>query len=149
MITLAGRIEETIRTNAPHIRSIADEQFEYKPSPAKWSKKEILGHLVDSAQNNIQRLVRGQYEHNPKIVYDQDQWVKLADYQSYNREELVQLWVLLNKHFCKILISMNDPALSKQCDTGKGFIELHTLQFIADDYLAHMKHHLNQMLQTS
>ncbi len=42
--------------------------------PNKWSKKEIIGHLINSATNNHQRFVRCQFETIPKIVYDQNKW---------------------------------------------------------------------------
>lgn len=57
----------------PNILSeISEENMSVKPLPTKWSKKEIIGHLIDSATNNHQRFVRGQFEYNPEILYDQD-----------------------------------------------------------------------------
>src|SRR6185436_12071230 len=62
-------------------KQFSEEEWAAKPDPKKWSKKEILGHLVDSAQNNIRRFIVGQYENNPQIVYNQDQWVAMQVYQ--------------------------------------------------------------------
>lgn len=52
------------------LMGIGEEKMLLKPSIDKWSKKEILGHLIDSATNNHQRFVRAQFEMNPEIVYD-------------------------------------------------------------------------------
>ena len=124
---------------------LSDDVFSVKRIPGKWSPKEILGHLIDSAQNNIQRFVRGQYEDTPKIVYSQDDWVSLQGYQHYNKADLIQLWILLNRHLCKILANMNPAHYEKKCNTGKTSSEFHSLSFLAEDYLNHMIHHLNQI----
>lgn len=141
MKTIADDIEKSVLESIPLIRSVGMEEFERKPSPQKWSKKEIVGHLVDSAQNNIQRFIRAQYEHSPRIVYAQDDWVKLTGYETYDSDDLVQLWALLNMHVCFILRKMDPANYEKHCDVG----EVHTLKFIAEDYLRHLKHHLKQI----
>ncbi|HEX5170715.1 MAG TPA: DinB family protein [Cyclobacteriaceae bacterium] len=145
MKVLAEDIRQTVIESAEIIRSISLMEFDNKPSPTKWSKKEILGHLVDSAQNNLQRFVRAQYENIPRIIYHQDEWVKLQHYKDYEREELIQLWVSLNLHLCRTLSAMDPANYEKQCDTGKPGTELHTLSFLADDYLQHTRHHLAQI----
>jgi hypothetical protein len=67
-----------------------------KPSVNKWSKKEIIGHLIDSAQVNLQRFVRCTYEENFKLIYAQDEWVAAAHYQDAEVKEILDLWILLN-----------------------------------------------------
>src|SRR6188768_2170400 len=80
------------------INKISDEEFSAKPLPNKWSKKEVLGHLIDSALNNHRRFVCGQYEPTPpKIRYDQDFWAKANDYQNSKKEDVILLWKLINK----------------------------------------------------
>src|SRR5580693_8174910 len=69
---LIEQIQKVAVDFAPELLKIGEEDFSYKSDPSKWSKKEILGHLVDSAQNNIRRFVVSQYEDIPKIVYQQD-----------------------------------------------------------------------------
>src|ERR1700755_896410 len=83
--------------------AVPEDVYIHRPGPGKWSKKEILGHLVDSAQNNIRRFVVAQYEDSPQIVYDQDKWVGLAGYSDYPTRDLVNLWILLNRHICHVL----------------------------------------------
>jgi len=70
MKEIASKLDKVIDKYLPSLRTINDETFHFKPSPTKWSKKEILGHLVDSAQNNIRRFVVGQYDERPKIIYN-------------------------------------------------------------------------------
>lgn len=145
MKQLADHIQRTVEEHIGLIGNISDSAFGRKSSPERWSKKEILGHLVDSAQNNLQRLVRGQYEQTPKIVYDQDAWVRNSNYQGYDREKLISLWVLINGHYCHILRAMKPEHVEKQCDVGKSGVDLRTLKFLAEDYLTHMIHHLSQI----
>lgn len=125
--------------------AIPGEAFIAKPAPGKWSKKEIIGHLIDSAQNNIQRFVRAQYTDKPHVVYHQDEWVAEQNYQQYNREDLIALWALLNKHICVILASMPVEMYSRQVNVGKEEQKLVTLQFLAEDYVAHHLHHIKQI----
>lgn len=114
----------------------------YKPSPTKWSKKEILGHLVDSAQNNIRRFVIAQYEDAPHIVYNQDQWVAISNYQQYDLPDLIRLWYLMNKHICHILENTSTENAQRTCRTDN----LHSIEWLASDYIKHLRHHLHQIL---
>jgi hypothetical protein len=145
MKALADQIEQTVEEHAGLIKEISDSTFGRKSSPARWSKKEILGHLVDSALNNLQRLIRGQYESNPKIIYNQDAWVNLSAYQGYEKDKLISFWTLINLHYCHILRVMDTKNVERQCDVGKPGEDLRTLKFLAEDYLTHMIHHLSQI----
>ena len=73
-----------------------------KVQGGSWTKKEILGHLIDSAAINHQRFVRAQFTDD--LVFDgyvQDDWVKVQDYQNRDWRELVELWHGYNRHRCK------------------------------------------------
>jgi hypothetical protein len=138
-------IERTVREGTLVIRALPEPDFSRKESPVKWSQKEVLGHLVDSAQNNIQRFVRSQYLTTPTLVYNQDEWVRLQDYANYPTDELLQLWVALNRHLCRVLAAIPPDALYRTCNIGKELAEEHTLLFLAEDYLRHLQHHLRQI----
>nr|WP_276902790.1 DinB family protein [Pedobacter kyonggii] len=125
--------------------NISDEAWNDKPQPLKWSKKELLGHLVDSAVNNIRRLVVGQYEQGVKIIYHQDEWVNYQNYQGTAIAEVIMLWKLLNYQISRVIENIPEEKLQNTCDTGKGKIEMHALSFFIDDYLVHLKYHLNQI----
>ena len=132
------------------ISAISEQEFSTKPLPNKWSKKEVLGHLIDSAQNNLRRFVCGQYESTPpKIVYDQDYWVKANNYQQSESQEVVAMWKLINNQIATILETMPASSYPKECDTGKNSVSLHSLEWLADDYVKHLKHHLNQIIPNS
>lgn len=125
------------------IRRLTEFELSERRSKGTWSKKEILGHLCDSAFVNLQRLVRGQVETAPQIFYDQNRWVNVQNYEKYDVEDLIRLWHSLNKHFCHIAYSMDESALNSFC-LDKNGNEL-TLQFLIDDYVRHLQHHLTQI----
>ncbi len=127
------------------LNNIPDSEFTARPAPGKWSKQEILGHLIDSAQNNIQRFIRTQYIDKPHVVYNQDAWVAAQGYQQYSRRDLIRLWQLLNKHICVILANMPADMYARECNVGKEEEKLVTIQFLAEDYVAHHLHHLKQI----
>jgi len=142
MESIISELSGVIEKHLPALRSVTADEFNFKSSPAKWSKKEILGHLIDSAQNNIRRFIVAQYEDKPKIVYNQDKWVSLTGYQQYNLPDLIQLWWLLNKHICHIL--KNVPPDMAECESQTE--ELHTIKWLAEDYIKHLEHHVHQIL---
>jgi hypothetical protein len=135
-------LENIIHDYSPLLYKISEPDFVLEPAPGKWSKKEILGHLVDSIQNNIRRFIVAQYEEQPHIVYAQDFWVIAAGYQQYDTNDLIALWVLLNKHACVILKNIPAGLEQKECLTGT----LHTIEWLARDYNKHLLHHLHQVL---
>ncbi|MBX2967086.1 MAG: DinB family protein [Cyclobacteriaceae bacterium] len=132
------------------ISGIPDDEFSAKPLPHKWSKKEVVGHLIDSAQNNLRRFICSQYEATPpKIIYEQDFWVTVNGYQSADRQDVLLLWKLVNERICAVLANTPEANYSKPTDTGKDGARFHALQWLAEDYVKHMKHHLNQIIPRS
>lgn len=145
MIKTIKKLEEYIQSVPGRFLGMEEDIVLEKPHPEKWCKKEIMGHLVDSAMNNIQRVIRVQYDPGVRIVYDQEKWVALQDYQHLDTKELVELWVLLNRQFIRILKRFPEEKLTAQIDTGKTDQELHDAAFIIEDYVDHMEHHLSQI----
>jgi hypothetical protein len=129
----------------PVFSQISDGDFELKRDAKKWSKKEVLGHLVDSAHNNYRRFISGQYETSPKIFYEQDFWVTVNDYQSMNTADLISLWRIINHRICIVLSNTTEDRLTKLVDTGKDRKSLHSIEWLAEDYVKHLKHHINQI----
>ena len=150
MKATVNELNKIVNEYSLRISTISDQEFSAKPLPNKWSKKEVLGHLIDSAQNNLRRFVCGQYESTPpKIVYDQDYWVKANNYQQTNGAEVIAMWKLINNQIATILGTMPASSYPKECDTGKNSVSLHSLEWLADDYMKHLKHHLNQVIPNS
>ncbi len=153
MNEIINQLNNRISLVNSYISALSEEALQAKLNDNSWSKKEILGHLIDSAQSNIRRMVVGQYQENAHIIYHQNEWVKAADYQSYNSKDLLDFWVLLNKHFCQVL--KNLPLENYQTTTNWGSAttpmleqDLVTLEFVANDYIRHLDHHLKQMGMT-
>ncbi|MCQ9636609.1 DinB family protein [Chryseobacterium sp. WG23] len=123
-------------------QTISEEEWNYKATPEKWSKKEIIGHLCDSAFTNIRRFVVTQYKENENIVYDQNEWVKIQNYQNVPTDEVISLWKTLNYQIVRVVENIPDEALQRTCDTTKTELQVFTLEFIINDYVEHLQHHL-------
>ncbi|MEP6949493.1 MAG: DinB family protein [Ginsengibacter sp.] len=136
------QLQSIINRYTHELSALNEDEWTHKPNPSKWSRKEVLGHLIDSAQNNMRRFIVAQYEDNPKIAYAQDKWVALANYQNYVTDDLVTLWALLNKHICIVLKSIPEGVEERMCNTG----EMHSIKWLAADYNKHLLHHLHQVL---
>lgn len=134
-------IQRIVNENLGKFKSISEEEWNNKPFEDKWSKKEILGHLCDSAFTNIRRLIVTQYEENQKIVYDQNFWVKAQNYQQIPIWEIINLWHSLNLQMQYIIDNIPENKLASKCITS----DFVTLEFIIEDYTAHLQHHLNQI----
>jgi len=148
MDKIIEKLGNYVDTIPAKFRMIGADDISNKPGPDRWSKKEILGHLVDSAFNNLQRLIRVQYEPGVKIVYYQNEWVKIQDYQNLDTESVIQLWVTLNRQFIRIIKCFPPEKVDQKIDTGKTVPELHSAEFLITDYLAHVEHHFNQIFGT-
>ncbi len=123
----------------------SEDEASKKPAPDKWSKKEILGHLIDSAANNHQRFVRMQMENSLKLPgYEQEQWVSIQHYNTVSWNELIRLWEAYNLHLLHILWNIKPAKLPNTATIGN-HNEM-TLEFIIEDYVGHLKHHLNQII---
>lgn len=143
---LTTELRDLIDQYSVHFLLYSAADLSLKPAPDKWSRKEIIGHLCDSAMNNLQRFIRGQYyAESPHIVYHQNEWVALQYYQDYDAQDLINLWATLNRHICWVLDHMAPENYSKMVDTSKNSVESHDLQFLATDYVSHLKHHLHQL----
>ena len=137
--------ERVLDETAKKLLKYAEEETGKKPSPDKWSKKEILGHLIDSAANNHQRFVRMQVENNLQLPnYDSDKWVAVQHYNTCSWNELVRLWEAYNLHILHIFWNINPATLVNTATIGGG--DSITLQFIAEDYVSHLKHHLEEII---
>lgn len=138
----ASQLLQLINQHLPALRKIAEAEYSAKPALNKWSKKEILGHMIDSAQSNIRRFVKAQYEENPLIRYNQEKWVAINNYQQWETKDIIDLWYLLNKQICHILNNTPVEMYQRSCQTE----DLHTLEWLAADYVKHLQHHLHAVL---
>lgn len=117
--------------------------FSIKPGTGKWSSKEIIGHLIDSAANNHQRFVRVQFEDNPAISYNQDNWNKYNFYQQISGTQIISFWAAYNRQLVELIRRIPTESLHRKCQVGD---ESFTLEFLIQDYVVHMEHHLGQVV---
>ena len=126
------------------LRALPADKVQHKPAPNTWSAKEELGHLLDSAANNHQRIVRAQLEDKPAMPgYDGDAWVVLHRYQQREWETLIGLWAALNRQLLTAAEAVPDSAWARTCTIADSAPL--TLKFVFDDYVNHMVHHLSHM----
>ena len=110
-----------------------------RPAAEKWAAIEILGHLTDSALVNLHRFVRCTYESDFMLGYAQDEWVAAQHYKDANVTDLLTLWQLLNGQIITVLSNYPPHRRQAKCNNQ-------TVEFLAADYVDHMRHHLDQII---
>ena len=127
----------------PLLEAMNKDEMNAIPEPEKWSKKQILGHLIDSAANNHHRFVRAQFEKSPTIFYDSDKWNAAGHYHKMSTESVVVFWRAYNAFLANLLRQIPEENYSRLCDTGGDQV---TLGFVIVDYVVHLEHHLHQIV---
>ena len=141
------RLQYLVDTIPDLLKNIPELEFSNKPAPDKWSKKEIIGHLIDSATNNHHRFVRAQFEDKPTILYNQDQWNDHSYYPQMESRHVIVFWEMYNRHIIELIKHMPKTQLEKVCLMSDG--NNYTLAWLFDDYVRHAEHHLRQVLPSS
>lgn len=145
----------TLAAESVRLLAISDKDASRKPAPDKWSPKEVIGHLIDSASNNHGRFVRASLSDDMVFPgYDQDAWVGVQRYNELAWRELVSLWLSFNAHIAAVVERIPSDRLSLQ-RTTHNLDKLAwkavprdqpvTLEYFIRDYLGHLKHHLAQI----
>jgi hypothetical protein len=145
MKQVANHLLETVKLCLPLLQVISDEEASLKPAPEKWSKKEIMGHLVDSACNNQMKFIRTMQQNEVVVPgYNQDYWVSSQHYNEKDWQQLITLWQTMNGHIAHIIYHAPVQSLEHRIHIQDS--EAFTLKFIMQDYPEHMKHHLKAVL---
>jgi hypothetical protein len=139
-----SRLQFLIDTIPSLLTEMEEIEFSEKQNLEKWSKKEILGHLIDSATNNHQRFVRCQFENIPKIVYDQNNWNKFNFYQQIDKNQIILFWTIYNKQLVQLINNIPNENLVKECKTGDD--KNYTIEYLIIDYVEHLEYHLQQII---
>lgn len=147
---------QTIESASIRLLQISAEQSETPRAAGKWSPKQIIGHLIDSASNNHQRFVRAQFTDDLIFAgYEQEGWVRVQDYQGEQWTDLVHLWRLYNQHMLHLISQVPEETrmklrhkhnLHQLASESLSENEPVTLDWFIRDYLDHMKKHLSQIL---
>lgn len=148
-------LRDIVKKATPALLSITEEISAQRPADDKWSYREIIGHLIDSASNNHQRFVRAQLQdHLIFPGYAQEEWVSLQNYQETSWPELIALWQHYNLHIARVMAAI-PTARRERLFTKHNLHEIGfrivsvnspvTLDFLMEDYVLHLQHHLKQI----
>ena len=148
MKDVADDLRAEVRRATERLHGLSESAAAASRGDGKWTRKEILGHLVDSAANNHQRFVRAQFA-NPFVWpgYEQDAWVSVHRYGSRPWGELLDLWAGLNGHLAYVIEHLPADRLSTECRIGSETPA--GLEWWVRDYVRHLRHHLGQILGPS
>ena len=142
----SDELRDIVASATPRLEQMVDADVTARRAPGKWSKKEILGHLTDSAANNHHRFVRAQLVDELDFPsYEQARWVERQDYANADWREQLTLWRAYNLHLARIIERIPPAALTRQCRIGDEGVM--TLGELVVGYLTHVRHHLRQLLQ--
>jgi hypothetical protein len=150
---LRGAIEKS----TPLLEEMSEESTRRRPAPGKWSAREIIGHLIDSASNNHQRFVRAQFQDDLIFPgYAQDAWVSTQQYQNAPWAELLMLWRSFNLHIARVMETVSTQE-KRRLRPRHNLDEIAwnpvprdkpaTLDYFMADYVAHLQHHLDQIIK--
>jgi len=141
------QLETYIESFPVKLKQFSSEELLKRPALDKWSKKEILGHLIDSAINNLKRFTEIQFLPQPYTVisYQQNELVIVNDYQNLPLQHLLDLWQSLNRQIVFVIKAIPAEKLNYAVDPQYESKEMKTLGWIICDYVAHMEHHFSQI----
>jgi hypothetical protein len=147
MADLSQRLQTVISEIEPKLRAISETSAAERPGGGDgWSRRQELGHLIDSAANNRVRFINaalaGEYT-GPS--YDGDGWVSLGGYADMNWSDVVSLWAALNRALAIVVSRIPAGRFSAPCHIGAG--DPVTLEFVIADYIDHMRNHLTHVLR--
>ncbi len=141
------RLGSYLELSPERYRNFSQEELLKKTKPDKWSKQEILGHLIDSAINNLKRFTEIQFLPQPYIVvsYQQDNLVSVNNYQHLPLEHLLNLWQALNRHIIFVVKNISFEKLNNPVNPKYDSNDMKTLEWIIKDYVAHLEYHFQRV----
>jgi hypothetical protein len=148
MSTLESAIKHfrQILDSAPgELARISERDASVASVSGHWSRKEILGHLLDSAANNHHRFVRAQFQDDFSMpAYAQEAWVATQHYQDRSWPHLIEFWTSYNRHLLHLMEQVPEYRRRNSCRIGGD--DPVTLEFLMIDYVRHLQHHWEQIV---
>ena len=143
-----SRLNQLITNVEVYLNATHRQKLAAKPKPTQWSKKEILGHLIDSARYNLRRFTEIHIKPKPyqAVDYEQDNLVLINDYQRAEPKDLTMLWVSLNKQIIHVIKRQDEKTLQTKARMPNQKIT--NFIFLINDYLEHTEHHVKQIVET-
>ena len=142
-VELSERLAVVVREAMPWFASLSDADACRPEREGKWSAKQVVGHLTDSAVNNLGRIVRMQLEPGLNLPgYEQMSWVEVQHYAERDWPGVLGLWFALNEHVIWTIAHVETRSLTH---VGVVAGEPITVGFLIEDYVAHMQHHLRAL----
>ncbi|WP_263367909.1 DinB family protein [Edaphobacter bradus] len=140
---LGERLEGALHKGISWLVTLSEADACVPEQEGKWSAKEVMGHLTDSAVNNLGRIVRMQGAEEQNLPgYDQEAWVERQDYRGREWAGVLGLWFALNEHIAWTIRHVEKRSLANEGVVAGGRL---TLGFLIEDYVAHMEHHLRAL----
>jgi hypothetical protein len=132
---------EKIRTA---LQNYPKQAFDFKPSPERWSIREIMIHLADSEANGYTRCRKILAESGSEImVYNQDKWANELKYKNQDIDLALELFADLRIVTYLLLKSLPEEKWNNYIiHPEKGKI---TLDQWLEIYSNHVDVHINQM----
>jgi len=144
MKELSEKLVRAVQSAEGKLRQVSEAESYTPVLKGGWSRKQVLGHLIDSASNNHQRFVRAALQGSLEFPgYDQDGCVRVQAVQSAPWSLLITLWTDYNLYLAHVIAHLPAAQLEAPCKIGED--QPVTLRFLAEDYLTHLRHHLGQI----
>jgi hypothetical protein len=148
MKELSDKLVRVVRSAESILLQVPEAESSKPVLSGGWSRKQVLGHLIDSASNNHQRFVRAALQASLDFPgYDQDGCVRVQAVEEADWNLLVSLWAGYNRYLAHVIAHLPVSKLETLCRIGSD--EPVTLRFLAEDYLRHLLHHLGQIGATT
>ena len=146
MVKETRKLEVLIDQIIDYINNTPEKELSKKLNPKKWSKKEILGHLVDSGINNLQRFTEIQFKEKPYQLrsYNQEKLILANNYQVAKTKDILDLLVAINKRIIDIVIFQTNETLNYEIIYDN---EKLNLKYLIEDYILHLEHHTKQIIE--